>query len=263
MEVDNSILKIYEVFFETVGGYVKAVIDNAFNSEQIKQVICNAIKTIESIYPTDEERKGIISNLQKWGDYGWGMIRWAPIKLYSSTPTNTYEADNMVMQYCTDEKIDELLISILKKTDRISEFQEADWCYKNEKYTASALILFSIIDSMMIRLQQKGSNTKRKLAKQYANELLTNQVNCNNFLAVASFLALMNAIKNIFENANDFSSEDSELINRNFVSHGMNARKVNKTDCIKLFVIIEDLFQIMEEFNLNFESDIETLEVQA
>jgi hypothetical protein len=66
---------------------------------------------------------------------------------------------------------------------------------------------------------------------------------------------LIKAIEKLFCCANDFSNEDSELINRNFVSHGMNKREVDKIDCIKLIVIIEGLFHIIEVMNLEYKSE--------
>ena len=120
------------------------------------------------------------------------------------------------------------------------------------------MILFATIDSIMLRLQEyKDSSNRRdwrKLPEKYANEL-KNTSDEKSFLREASYLAVLNAITKIYETRNDFTNESTEIINRNFVDHGMNTRKVTQIDCIKLFLIIDNIFYFMEEYGWSYKSD--------
>lgn len=86
-------------------------------------------------------------------------------------------------------------------------------------------------------------------------EKLKNNSDEKSFLRKASYLAMLNAITRLYEKGNDFTNESTEIINRNFVDHGMNTRKVTQIDCIKLFLIIDNLFYFMEEYGWSYKSD--------
>lgn len=174
--------------------------------------------------------------------------------LYHNAPSSVQEADELSMEYCSEEKISNLINELKGKVDNKTEFEEAVLSYTNQCYTACAMILFATIDSIMLRLQEYKTNKQRMLPKKYAEEL-KNTSDEKSFLREASYLAVLNAITRLYENGNDFTNENAEMINRNFVDHGMNTRKVTQIDCIKLFLIIDNIFYFMEEYGWSYKSD--------
>ena len=49
-------------------------------------------------------------------------------------------------------------------------------------------------------------------------------------------------------NGDDFVKEP-DVINRNFVGHGMNRRKVRRKDCIQLFLALYNVVDMTEEYS--------------
>lgn len=220
----------------------------------IEELITAFAEKIASLYPSSGEQRRIIDSLQKWGEFGWCLIDWVEIEFYHNIPKSIEEADNLVLEYCSDKIIYGFIEELRDKVDNIIEFDEAIFCYENEKYTSCSLILFSIIDSMFIRMQEKKKNDNRKLALGFSKELRTSHDHVN-FMIETSCLATLNAIKTFFRNGQDFTNEQQDIANRNFVSHGMNKRAVTKIDCIKLFLIIKGVFDIKEEYGLEYKSE--------
>ena len=57
---------------------------------------------------------------------------------------------------------------------------------------------------------------------------------------------LLSCLNTFFADGNDFRHEP-DVINRNFIDHGMNRRRVRKKDCIQLFVALYDLIEFLED----------------
>lgn len=249
---------ISDAVIELINSFSNVLVKSIIPATGIETFIEQFKNQLVSSLPTMEEREKIIDSLQKWGEYGWCLIDWASIELYHNLPNSIEEADHLALEYCTDESIFNLISDLQRKIDNQLEYSEAVFCYENEKYTSCSLILFSIIDSMMIRIQEKQENGSRMLAGKYAKELQKSHNNNKQFLTQASCLATLNAIKIYFSHGNDFTNEPQNISNRNFVSHGMNTRPVTKIDCIKLFLIIDGIFIIMENYGLEYKSEKNT-----
>lgn len=233
-------------------------IRQSFDINQIALNLLSISKAIASALPSKEEQERIATALQQWGNYGWCLIDWASIDLYHNSPNSVGEADKLAMEYCTEEEISNLIEGLKEKIDSTREFEDAIISYNNQCYTACSMILFSIIDSFILRLQEYKETSNRRewrmLPSKYVEEL-KNISDENSFLRQASYIAMLNAIATVYEGGNDFTNEPQDMINRNFVDHGMNTRKVTQVDCVKLFLIIDDLFYFFKENGWSFKSD--------
>ena len=257
-KLDKTILEITKPFIDIfqTGIYKAATnfanyISQSFNAVQIAS---NISKALASVVPSKEEREEIVAALQKWGNYGWCLINWASIDLYHNAPSSVEEADELSMKYCSEEKISNLIRELKDKVDNKIEFEEAVVSYTNQCYTACSMILFATIDSVIIRLQEYKVSSWRMLPKEYAEKLKSTSDD-SFFLRNASYLAMLNAIAIIYDSGKNFTNESPEIIKRNFVDHGMNTRRVTQTDCIKLFLIIDNLFYFIEEYGWSYKSD--------
>lgn len=189
-------------------------------------------------------------NFKEWANYGWGIIDYVSKEnSYFKTVENAVEADSIMENELSDKIIADIIQDI-KKTDLASAaFEEAIECFYNAKYRASILILFSIIDAYSIQLQEI-SEKKRKLSNSLSKELLQ-KVEFNDFTLLAYLRVYMplQAISVLFASGNDFTDEP-DLPNRNFISHGMNKRQVKQIDCIKVLSIISNLADLRNFINL-------------
>lgn len=227
--------------------------DYILESFDAVQIASNISKALVAAIPSKEKQEKIVVALQQWSNYGWCLIDWASMDLYHNAPSSVQEADELSMEYCSEEEVSNLINGLKGKVDNKTEFEEAVVSYKNQCYTACAMILFATIDSVMIRLQEYKEKNWRMLPREYA-ENQKNNSDEKSFLRTASYLAMLNAITTIYKKGNDFTNEDTEMLNRNFVDHGMNTRKVTQIDCIKLFLIIDNLFYFMEEYGWSYKS---------
>lgn len=186
-------------------------------------------------------------NFKDWADYGWGIIDYVPKdRTYFKKVENVQEADTVMAAELSDEIIADLINDISKTDLHSDRFDEAIACFNEEKYTACILILFSIIDSFSIQLQEINEKKQRDLAKGFSKNLL--QKDAINELSISVYLRVympLQAITVLFARGYDFKDEP-DLPNRNFISHGMNQRQVTKIDCVKLLSIISNLADVKE-----------------
>lgn len=256
--VQELMKPIVQPCWEGLAQALSGFADYIRQSFDINQIASNISKALVSVLPSKEERERIVAALQQWGNYGWCLIDWASIDLYHNSPNSVEEADKLAMEYCTEKEISNLIEGLKEKIDSTREFEEAITSYDNQCYTACSMILFSIIDSFILRLQEYKDTSKRRewrmLPGKYVEEL-KNISDENSFLRQASYIAMLNAIAGMYEGGNDFTNESQDMINRNFVDHGMNTRRVTQIDCIKLFLIIDDLFYFRNENGWSFRSD--------
>ena len=98
--------------------------------------------------------------------------------------------------------------------------------------------MFALIDAILIRLQKKSTldgkrrnvglsavrDAKKRTEIDVNTEVLYTALFCTNLFA---------CLQKVFESGNDFRKQP-EVINRNFLDHGMLTRKVTKKDCMKI-----------------------------
>ena len=125
--------------------------------------------------------------------------------------------------------------------------------YRTRQYKSCAMLLFSLLDAKLIRMQRKedsdpkskrrssGTPAIRKIKKRVEEEQDINK----KFFLLLSYTNLFACIETLFEDAKDFKKQPT-LINRNFLQHGMLTRKVKKRDCIQLFLLYYNFLEFFE-----------------
>ena len=243
---------------------LKDVIDNLtlklpdYNSvfSNISFNIQTIIKNIDSLYFSDTKKEELIEAYTQWGMLGWTIPPEGPVHLFSSAPSNDQEAYIKIKPYITDDHIYAIVRDLqtmkhVKKTDLV----EAINCYKNRQYKACSMVLFSMIDARLIRSQQDSErrNGRRETGLYAAAKLFsrieTNLITETMVTTLLEHLNIIAALKTIFKGGDDFK-EQPEIINRNFVDHGMLHRKVTKKECKMLFLLLYNFTQ-----HLNYLSD--------
>ena len=138
-------------------------------------------------------------------------------------------------------------MKFVKKAD----LDEAIFDYKNRKYKSCALILFGLIDARLIRLQRKEDRNKsgKRASGASAARKLAHHIESTHDLSqmvffLFSFQNVGACLQKVFADGNDFKTQP-EVINRNFLDHGMLHRKVTKRDCIQLFLLYYNLLELL------------------
>ena len=189
-----------------------------------------------------------------WGRFGWTVLPYASLDFYKTAPQSQKEANEKALRYCGKVYIQSLIEEIKKlKGVKKSDFEEAVFAYNNHKYKSCAMILLSLIDAKLIRMQKKEDRKKndgsrkngigavKAISKHIERE---NDIN-STLLLLMSYSNLFACLEVIFEYGNDFKIQPV-IPNRNFINHGMLTRKVLKRDCIQLLLLYYNLLAFIE-----------------
>lgn len=243
LETIEPIKQISKIASETLSGF-SSQLSSLF--EKIK------IPTI-----SEEEKEELQTNFEMWGKCGWTSMPRSDLCIFKNAPTNIKDANKKIKIWCKKEDVETLfeflhIVEGVKKND----LEEAISLYYSRKYKSCAMLLFSLIDAKLIRLQRKedvSEKTKRRCSgasaiKKIKQRIETEQDINETFLLLLSFVNLFACMEVFFEDAKDFKKQPT-LINRNFLQHGMLTRKVTKRDCIQLFLLYYNFLEFVEIMN--------------
>lgn len=245
----NSALSWYTENANTIFSGLTAALENIGKiSETLLSGISDFIKEIHVPQYTEEEKKELLQSYKQWGKYGWTIPPCANFDAFDKCPSNIVQADKKALQFCNKENMQELFLQLENLCVRKRDLKEAIECYNHRHYKACALILFSIIDSRIIRLQSKkdekfgvGIGAIAKF-KDVAKKRTTDEGKL--FLALC-YTNIFPCLFAMFEDTNKFSKKTA-VINRNYLDHGMSCRIVRRKDCIKLFLLLYNLLEFID-----------------
>ena len=162
----EGIAKLTSLVAETLGS-IAVSIGEMFQSINVPSI-------------SDERKQEIRSAYKLWGSYGWTTMPDLPLYGFSECPMDISEANNLALSYCKKGDIEALFDSLrdIKSVKKI-DLEEAIFDFQHGKYKSCALILFSLIDAKLIRLQPKDKNPKGKrlAVGKSAAEIVMNNIN--------------------------------------------------------------------------------------
>lgn len=260
MSLNETIKTIYNSnknLFQNLAILSKSEIYGIDRALQVANEISKNIRSLlPSIYFNDfsqEKINKICDSYKSWGQYGWTAPPFSPCNLFYNPPKDKKDADRIALRYCDDYRMDKLFQLIQKESKaRKSDIDEAINDFHNKSYKSCALVLFSIMDAKLIRLQKKSelkNNKRRKVGAKAADILFkkikeTTDVLETKFSAF-SYYGLSECLNIVFANADDFKVQP-EIINRNFLMHGMMHRNVYKRDCVQLFLLYYNFIKLLD-----------------
>jgi len=210
----------------------------------------NLDSALEALGAPEISDKEKVASYKKWGKFGWTVIPNAEYDLFCSEPTDVESANKLALKHCSQKNM-EVVFSLLQQAKiKKSDLEEAILCYKNRCYKACSLVLCSLIESVLIRRQSASSSKlERRKTGIHAAILLENEIvdmseTINDYLLRA--LNLMQFLMVLFNDTNNFSSTQ-KIVNRHFIAHGMNKVPVRKRDCIQLFLLLFNLYSLLEQ----------------
>lgn len=186
---------------------------------------------------------------RKWGEYGWTLIGDAPLSLYANEPESQQDADRQALRFFTKKKIEILFNELQRFNINKKDLKSAFFCFNSRQYKACAMILCAMIEAPLIKIQPIAQQHRRKVGKgavkRFNDETavaITIEDSKLLYLHIANVLGFLIML---FDDANDFRLEPKHL-NRNFINHGMARRDVRRKDCVKLFLGLNNIMEMLE-----------------
>lgn len=210
----------------------------------VNNLLQDVVKNINIPKITEERKNEIITSCEMWGNLGWTILPNADVELFFFKPKNIEEANSLALNFCDKKSMQELFVLTKNiKGVKIEDFEEAIYSFDNRKYKSCAMILVSLLDAKLIRMQRNAdrkSNGQRSSGlgaiKKIEKRILSEQDINKKFSLLLSYTNLFACLKVVFADGEDFKKQP-KIVNRNFIEHGMLTRKVRKRDCIQLFLL--------------------------
>ena len=210
--------------------------------DKVRKNLVDGLSVLNVSFCDEKQKAMLIQSYEKWGQFGWTFNPLAPKTLFFRCPDNIKQANVKALKYCKDET---KLFSIIYSCRRVrKDFDEAVFDFENKQYKSCALILFSLIESDLIRTQ-KTSRKVGKKALENAEKRLGEVEDVINFYQMLMMMNYFTFVKKMFEGSNNFEKQP-DVINRHFLCHGMLWRKVKRMDCLELFLVYYNTLQFLE-----------------
>lgn len=217
-------------------------------SESLKPILESISKMVEAIdwnrlsRPFDGfDWESLQDGAKKWGECGW-VINDLSLSEIRNAPESVADADAQYLRYLTKERVTTLFETIQANIPRKVDFRECVSLYENRHYKPCAMMLCALIEGQLIK--QIPNSTRRrngKAALTKASELDRDAFDAlwiqNTFCAYMYF----------YGSGNNFDRKAEGELNRNFLMHGMMYKRVKKSTCIKLFLILESVVSSMPD----------------
>ena len=277
--IEPEVQRVLPAVNEILGNY-RALTDELRVFGQSLQSIANSIDWHSIMVPglSEEEKQKRIEAFRQWGAYGWTMIPHASFKYFNVKPTSKKEANKKALDCFRTQKQMENFWQAFEKKEKLkkSDFDEAVMDFNNHCYKSCAMVLYSLIDARTIRLQGKpkenpmtNAKSKRKrfrksgsaasnMIKKKYDEVHEKDMQTM-FFSYLTREGLFYALDVFYKGGDDFKVQP-EIMNRNFVDHGMLHRKVRRMDCIQLFLVYYNFLTFEEQLTARDRKELKEIE---
>lgn len=239
----NQILKIEECLppNEVLDSLKRVCSDNAYCKNRVDEAIKKVIETDR-----------ILNNWDTLSREGWSIPPNTHASQFLMIPNDEVEIEKMMNGFFCQLDLDDLLSRVLwylsQVTDILCPFvenalYEAKSCYENGFYTATCMLLFSVLDRILISIQRDSDRNQRGWRETGKKASINRFCELENNTPIKAhfYIHMVNNCAGVFfEKANDFQ-ESPRVLNRNFLDHGMQKDLVKSVDCEKLFLYLYNL----------------------
>ena len=242
--LSSAVRKAFSISYDFSGIY-EAI-------REMSTIVSKAIQEIKIPSISEERKRELIEANRLWGSYGWTINPYASLEtVFNCMFVDKKTADSIAIRQCSTQTMEQIF-DLISQTKRVkkSDIEEAVFDYKHKQYKSCAFILFSLVDAALIRLQRRSDlNGKRRqvglgAVKQVRNRTETD-VNKELFFSCLFIENLFACLEKVFESGKDFKMQP-EVINRNFLDHGMMTKRVRKKDCIQLFLLYYNVLKLLD-----------------
>ncbi len=193
----------------------------------------------------------LVEIYETYATFGW-TIPPAMTYFAKQKATTLEDADAFMLQFCSSEDMVRIF-SDLRNHEKIdkNDLEEAINCYNQKYYKACSLLLLSMVDGILIKLQQQKTNPSKKeyrTVNKANSQLKEKSIKKSTFICLQSIITTSCVIK-IYESPEDFTKKYS-FVNRDTFVHGMVTHFVVKTDCIKVFLLLYNILRLLKYQNI-------------
>lgn len=244
---------------QNIAAYAKKLLESSIGP--INAAITKLAKIASEIKTptlTDSEKDALLASYQKWGDYGWTMAPEMVFGFFDVAPTDRKTANKEALKFCTKQDMAKLFDQLREMEGvKLPDLEEAVSDFEQRKYKSCIMIIYSLIDAKLIRLQKKDNRTGKKNSRgekmrptgAKAGENVINRIQNlpqaqQNLLVTLMCTNLLSCMKEVFKPGDDFVRQPEEA-NRHFILHGMLTRPVKRVDCVKAFLLYYNLLSLI------------------
>lgn len=191
----------------------------------------------------------IKKNLECWAEKNWIIVlslRYVEIQTLFFSKSNDTEKDNLYLmeEVKKNLKNEEISQKVFKsKFFKNNAFKSVLECYKSKNYYAGVMVLATMIDGALIKIQEKKEN-RRKIGNNVSKEI-NNKSDESWSLEYILDYSLIIWLEKFFENANDFSNKK---LNRNMLLHGMYEKEITELEFFQLLNVIYVMAERLDDW---------------
>lgn len=175
-----------------------------------------------------------------WGDYGWVVIDDMPNDVLLSIPSDYAEANRVARKYAF-ATLDSLNSKIPETSRKKSDAVEMFTLFDEGHYKSCAMMACSIIDGELFNWKIPRAHSRA--VRGSPRELAISDESA--MWAAASLSGIVPAYDHFFRWGDHFNRDVEGELNRNFLMHGMMYKKVSQVACLKLFLLLDQIIELL------------------
>ena len=187
----------------------------------------------------------IKKNLECWVEKNWIIVlslRYVEIQTLFFSKSNDTEKNNLylmeeVKKNLKNEEINQKVFKSKFFKNNVLE------CYKSKNYYASVMVLATMIDGALIKIQEKKEN-RRKIGNNVSKEINIKSDESWSLEYILDY-SLIIWLEKFFENANDFSNKK---LNRNMLLHGMYEKEITELEFFQLLNVVYVMAERLDDW---------------
>ena len=191
----------------------------------------------------------IKKNLEYWAEKNWIIVlslHYVEIQTLFFSKSNNTKKDNLYLmeEVKKNLKNEEINQKVFKsKFFKNNAFKSVLECYKSKNYYADVMVLATMIDGALIKIQEKKEN-RRKIGNNVSKEI-NNKSDESWSLEYILDYSLIIWLEKFFENANDFSNKK---LNRNMLLHGMYEKEITELEFFQLLNVVYVMAERLDDW---------------
>ena len=191
----------------------------------------------------------IKKNLECWAEKNWIIVlslRYVEIQTLFFSKSNDTEKDNLYLmeEVKKNLKNEEINQKVFKsKFFKNNAFKSVLECYKSKNYYAGVMVLATMIDGALIKIQEKKEN-RRKIGNNVSKEINIKSDESWSLEYILDY-SLIIWLEKFFENANDFSNKK---LNRNMLLHGMYEKEITELEFFQLLNVVYVMTERLDDW---------------
>ena len=193
--------------------------------------------------------ENIKESIKYWAEKNWIIVLSLPyveIQNLFFSKSNDTEKDNLYLmeEVKKNLKNEEINQKVFKsKFFKNNAFKSVLECYKSKNYYACVMVLATMIDGALIKIQEKKEN-RRKIGNNVSKEI-NNKSDESWSLEYILDYSLIIWLEKFFENANDFSNKK---LNRNMLLHGMYEKEITELEFFQLLNVVYVMAERLDDW---------------